>query len=134
MDAAALEAFRYGVRRLEMEPALGIEPRTDGLQNRCSTAELSWLKSIENKAFYAVIFTGYLSCCILDLYMVCSFCYEVQHTIVHQAQRGLGLGQNPLSKSHPLQTQWNIFWACPGQWQVNSSRTAADSWPRMTFA
>ena len=28
-----------------MEPAAGIEPATDGLQNRCSTAELSWLKS-----------------------------------------------------------------------------------------
>jgi hypothetical protein len=25
-----------------MEPAAGIEPATDGLQNRCSTAELSW--------------------------------------------------------------------------------------------
>jgi hypothetical protein len=25
-----------------MEPAVGIEPTTDGLQNRCSTAELSW--------------------------------------------------------------------------------------------
>ena len=27
---------------LNMEPAVGIEPTTDGLQNRCSTAELSW--------------------------------------------------------------------------------------------
>jgi hypothetical protein len=27
-----------------MEPAVGIEPTTDGLQNRCSAAELSWLK------------------------------------------------------------------------------------------
>ena len=26
-----------------MEPAVGIEPTTHGLQNRCSTAELSWL-------------------------------------------------------------------------------------------
>lgn len=26
----------------KMEPAVGIEPTTDGLQNRCSTAELSW--------------------------------------------------------------------------------------------
>ena len=25
-----------------VEPAVGIEPTTDGLQNRCSTAELSW--------------------------------------------------------------------------------------------
>ena len=27
---------------LEVEPAVGIEPTTHGLQNRCSTAELSW--------------------------------------------------------------------------------------------
>lgn len=25
-----------------MEPVVGIEPTTDGLQNRCSTAELNW--------------------------------------------------------------------------------------------
>ena len=25
-----------------MEPAVGVEPTTDGLQNRCSTTELSW--------------------------------------------------------------------------------------------
>ena len=28
---------------LEMEPMAGIEPATDGLRNRCSTAELHWL-------------------------------------------------------------------------------------------
>ena len=27
---------------IEMEPAVGFEPTTDGLQNRCSTTELSW--------------------------------------------------------------------------------------------
>jgi hypothetical protein len=27
---------------LEVEPAVGIEPTTHGLQNRCSAAELSW--------------------------------------------------------------------------------------------
>lgn len=27
----------------EMEPMAGIEPATDGLRNRCSTAELHWL-------------------------------------------------------------------------------------------
>ena len=29
--------------QLEMEPMAGIEPTTDGLRNRCSTAELHWL-------------------------------------------------------------------------------------------
>ena len=29
-------------KRLGMEPVVGIEPTTDGLQNRCSTAELNW--------------------------------------------------------------------------------------------
>ncbi len=28
-------------RGLNMEPAVGVEPTTDGLQNRCSTTELS---------------------------------------------------------------------------------------------
>ena len=30
-----------------MEPAVGVEPTTDGLQNRCSTTELSWLKPFQ---------------------------------------------------------------------------------------
>ena len=29
-------------KRLKMEPVVGIEPTTDGLQNRCSTTELNW--------------------------------------------------------------------------------------------
>ena len=29
--------------QLELEPMAGIEPATDGLRNRCSTAELHWL-------------------------------------------------------------------------------------------
>ena len=32
---------KQGDLRLKLEPALGFEPRTDGLQNRSSTAELS---------------------------------------------------------------------------------------------
>jgi hypothetical protein len=35
--------------RLEVEPVVGFEPTTDGLQNRCSTTELNWLKNTENK-------------------------------------------------------------------------------------
>ena len=31
---------------VQMEPADGFEPPTDGLQNRCSTTELSWLKKL----------------------------------------------------------------------------------------
>src|SRR6266566_10028272 len=29
--------------RLSLEPVVGFEPTTDGLQNRCSTTELNWL-------------------------------------------------------------------------------------------
>ena len=47
----------------------GIEPATDGLQNRCSTTELHWLKTIVNKSFYAVIQVGFLGTRILNLYM-----------------------------------------------------------------
>ena len=32
---------------LEMEPMAGIEPATDGLRNRCSTAELHWHPNLE---------------------------------------------------------------------------------------
>ena len=31
----------------EVEPAVGFEPTTDGLQNRCSTTELSWRPQAE---------------------------------------------------------------------------------------
>jgi hypothetical protein len=29
----------------KLEPVVGFEPTTDGLQNRCSTTELNWLKN-----------------------------------------------------------------------------------------
>jgi hypothetical protein len=32
-----------------MEPVVGIEPTTDGLQNRCSTTELNWLKDFSKQ-------------------------------------------------------------------------------------
>ena len=32
-----------------MEPVLGFEPRTDGLQNRCSTTQLNWLLGREKR-------------------------------------------------------------------------------------
>ena len=38
-----------------MEPAVGFEPTTDGLQNRSSTTELSWLD-------YPLIYTIFLIC------------------------------------------------------------------------
>ena len=31
-------------KHYKMEPVVGFEPTTDGLQNRCSTTELNWLK------------------------------------------------------------------------------------------
>src|SRR5262245_11315141 len=33
-----------------VEPVLGFEPRTDGLQNRCSTTELNWLANASKQA------------------------------------------------------------------------------------
>lgn len=35
-----------------MEPVVGIEPTTDGLQNRCSTAELNWHPNIANSILF----------------------------------------------------------------------------------
>jgi hypothetical protein len=32
------------IHHLKVEPVVGLEPTTDGLQNRCSTTELNWLK------------------------------------------------------------------------------------------
>ena len=29
-------------KEFQMEPVVGFEPTTDGLQNRCSTTELNW--------------------------------------------------------------------------------------------
>ena len=39
----------------KMEPAVGFEPTTDGLQNRSSTTELSWLG-------YPLIYTVFQIC------------------------------------------------------------------------
>src|ERR1039457_1000978 len=36
--------------QLRMEPVVGFEPTTDGLQNRCSTTELNWRR---RQSFYA---------------------------------------------------------------------------------
>jgi hypothetical protein len=36
-------------KQLRMEPVVGLEPTTDGLQNRCSTTELNWLKLLKIK-------------------------------------------------------------------------------------
>ena len=36
--------------RLEVEPVVGLEPTTDGLQNRCSTTELNWLEEADGLA------------------------------------------------------------------------------------
>jgi hypothetical protein len=33
-----------------MEPVVGFEPTTDGLQNRCSTTELNWHKEFADSA------------------------------------------------------------------------------------
>ena len=38
-----------GIMNSKLEPALGFEPRTDGLQNRSSTAELSWRRTISDR-------------------------------------------------------------------------------------
>ena len=42
-------------RQKKMEPAVGFEPTTDGLQNRSSTTELSWLD-------YPLIYIIFLIC------------------------------------------------------------------------
>lgn len=36
-----------GAKGEEVEPAVGIELTTDGLQNRCVTAELRWLRDAQ---------------------------------------------------------------------------------------
>ena len=38
--------LRRAAPALKVEPMAGIEPATDGLRNRCSTAELHWLPSV----------------------------------------------------------------------------------------
>src|SRR5258708_39442922 len=62
-----------------MEPMAGIEPATDGLRNRCSTTELHWLKTIVNKAFYAVIPTRFSGACILT-YSICRYVFSALKT------------------------------------------------------
>src|ERR1051326_2494197 len=40
--------FSLGVWLRRLEPVQGFEPRTYGLQNRCSTTELNWLERSAN--------------------------------------------------------------------------------------
>ena len=42
---SALPAVGAGRMVRRMEPVVGFEPTTDGLQNRCSTTELNWQSS-----------------------------------------------------------------------------------------
>jgi hypothetical protein len=37
-----------------MEPVVGFEPTTDGLQNRCSTTELNWQTIIKNNNLHFI--------------------------------------------------------------------------------
>ena len=41
-----------------MEPVVGVEPTTDGLQNRCSTTELNWLPKVPSGNHYALLKRG----------------------------------------------------------------------------
>ena len=49
MFQSVSEFLKQGDLSSKLEPALGFEPRTDGLQNRSSTAELSWHEMIPNR-------------------------------------------------------------------------------------
>ncbi len=40
-------ADQLEIGRLKMEPVVGFEPTTDGLQNRCSTTELNWRAELD---------------------------------------------------------------------------------------
>src|SRR6266487_4363069 len=53
----------------KLEPVVGLEPTTDGLQNRCSTTELNWLTNC-SQITYAINLSSLLSIRILNLYMV----------------------------------------------------------------
>src|SRR5438552_18371708 len=50
--------------QLRMEPMAGIEPATDGLRNRCSTAELHWLNYYELNQYLF----WFSMICIVSLY------------------------------------------------------------------
>jgi hypothetical protein len=58
--------FFYGIF-LKLEPVVGFEPTTDGLQNRCSTTELNWQElnrasgSNNRQAEDSVSFLGFMS-------------------------------------------------------------------------
>src|SRR5205807_9485664 len=52
--------------RLKLEPVVGFEPTTDGLQNRCSTTELNWLSFFQSITSAGSL-RGLPSVCILHL-------------------------------------------------------------------
>src|ERR1044071_8277031 len=52
-----------------MEPVVGLEPTTDGLQNRCSTTELNWLRYCQ-QINSVDKFRRLSRVCILNLFML----------------------------------------------------------------
>lgn len=110
-----------------MEPMVRIELTTDGLRNRCSTAELHWLKPLKINHFRR--FLHRLWGCLHAQFVSGVFSSHENNILTNRAQNEFVLNQNTVSTPHPLQTQQEIFWVWLCQWQVNSPfrffRTAA---------
>jgi hypothetical protein len=83
-----------------VEPVVGVEPTTDGLQNRCSTTELNWQHAAR-----------------------CSF-HGNTHAITNQyisrdeSESDLA---TPVFQIQSATSKRRISWKANGRWQVNSS-------------
>ena len=84
----------------KLEPVVGLEPTTDGLQNRCSTTELNWHHTL-NHQLELMIFAGV---------------GEVPDSIYMPV---FGRFCSP-ERAAPSSTERGPFWEGPTRWQVNS--------------
>ena len=85
-----------------MEPVVGVEPTTYGLQNRCSTTELNWLLALKTLGVSLLFsFTVQAFAYSICIWYVL-FSYEIEYTNTNQEQNGCGLDQNTVSQPYPL--------------------------------
>ena len=66
-----------------LEPVVGFEPTTDGLQNRCSTTELNWLKHCQS--IHCVHISAESACSHPQSVWGSHFCHEKGRIVTDRA-------------------------------------------------
>ena len=99
-----------------MEPVVGLEPTTDGLQNRCSTTELNWLRYCQ-QINSVDKFRRLSRVCILNLFMLGLF--AMKKALPSSTQRKPDASSHWLKAPYPNLTRHNPNQTYFGKVRVN---------------